>query len=175
MAEVKTKLANSKNNSSDDAPAMHVVLESSVLPWEVELCKEVLPNFEHSKAADCTRCLPEDSDESDIDAYEPRLDGFGSYIDFVFRRLLVMERDARGTDNKPGARSAFLHCVDCRDLGCEHACIDDSLHKEWMDLLDPEEKDKLLGGHAAKRAHYKDGRCLPDWCHSVEESELDRL
>ncbi|KAL7529947.1 hypothetical protein ACHAXR_005418 [Thalassiosira sp. AJA248-18] len=45
-----------------------------------------------------------------------------------------------------------------------------------MDLLNPEEKEKLLGsGPGDKHTHHKDGRCLPDWCHSPEESELDQL
>ena len=175
LVEVKTKLASS-SSGAETAPAMHVVLESSIPPWEVELCKDSMPDFEFTQAADCIRCLPEDSDGSDIDAYDPASDGFGSYMDYIFRRLLVMERDTHGDVGSPGACSNFLHCVDCRDLGCEHACVDDSLHKEWMDLLEPEEKKKLLGsGPDAKHAHHKDGRCLPDWCHSPEESELDRL
>eukprot|EP00956_Cyclotella_meneghiniana_P026248 scaffold56240_cov38-Cyclotella_meneghiniana.AAC.1 len=162
LVEVKTKLANCSNNNSsddddDDAPVMHVVLESSIPPWEVELHKDVLTNFEHGQAADCIRCLPEDSDGSDIDAYDPSSDGFGSYIDYIYRRLLVMERDARDNDNNSDTHSIFLHCVDCRDLGCEHACIDDSLRKEWMDLLDPDEKDKLLGGTADTHKR----KCLP--------------
>ena len=70
----------------------------------------------------------------------------------------------------------YLHCVDSRDLGCEHACVAESLHRDWMNLLQPEEKEKLLGtGHSADHAHYRDGRCLPDWEDNPEERELDRL
>jgi len=80
--------------------------------------------------------------------------------------------------------SSFLHCVDCRDLGCEHACVDDALHEEWMSLLQPKEKEALqrksgaggpTDGASAAHTHHKDGRCLPDWNASPEEDELDRL
>lgn len=66
-----------------------------------------------------------------------------------------------------------VHCVDSRDLGCEHACVAESLHRDWMDLLQPEEKDKLL--ESSNHAHHKDNRWLPDWEHNPEEAELDRL
>ena len=96
LVEVKTKLAN--GNTSPDI-AMHVVLESSLPPWEVELCKDLIPDFEFAEAADCIRCLPEDSDGSDIDTHDPSSDGFGSYMDYIFRRLLMIERSAHGDDN----------------------------------------------------------------------------
>lgn len=45
-----------------------------------------------------------------------------------------------------------------------------------MNLLNSDEKGNLLGsGPDSKHTHHKDGRCLPDWGHSPEESELDRL
>ncbi|KAL7542110.1 hypothetical protein ACHAWF_007092 [Thalassiosira exigua] len=154
---------------------MHVVIESSIPPWEVELCRDIIPEFENCQAADCIRCLSEDSCQSETDAFDPSSDGIGSYMDYIYRKLLGVERSPNNSSN--GAENkAFLHCVDCRDLGCEHACVEDSLKTEWMDLLEPEEKERLLGsGPDALHAHHKDGRCLPDWCHSPEESELDKL
>ena len=81
-----------------------------------------------------------------------------------------------GCDGKGTGRNHFLHSVDCRDLGCEHACVADSLHQDWMDLLEPGEKEALVGpGPGDNHAHHKDGRCLPDWNHSPEESKLDQL
>mmetsp|Transcript_20602 Transcript_20602/g.38909 ORF Transcript_20602/g.38909 Transcript_20602/m.38909 type:complete len:306 (+) Transcript_20602:1439-2356(+) len=98
-------------------------------------------------------------------------------MDFIFRRLLESERAMRSDCFNNGiGNNCFLHCVDCRDLGCEHACVEESLHKDWMDLLEQGEKEKLLGSkHGDSRTHHKDGRCLPDWNHSPEENELDRL
>jgi len=177
LVEVESKLTNGRNSTGeDDNPALHVVLESSIPPWEVELCRELVPEFEYAEAADCIRCLSEDSEESEMDAFDPASDGFGSYIDYLFRRLVGIERSRHGDSNEAGGGSKFLHCVDCRDLGCEHSCVEDSLHKDWNDLLKPEEKEKLIGsGPDATHAHHKDGRCLPDWSHSPEESKLDQL
>mmetsp|Transcript_17601 Transcript_17601/g.38112 ORF Transcript_17601/g.38112 Transcript_17601/m.38112 type:complete len:813 (+) Transcript_17601:1-2439(+) len=175
LMEVKAKLSN--GNKSEDAPALHVVLESTIPPWEVELCRDFMPGFEFAPAADCIRCLSEDSDGSEVDAFDPASDGFGSYMDFIFRRLLETERAMRSSGDSNGTgRSYFLHCVDCRDLGCEHACVDESLHKDWMDMLDSDEKEKLLGSRPGTiHAHHKDGRCLPDLNHSPEENELEQL
>lgn len=174
LVEVKSKLSNGNTTDGEDNPALHVVLESSIPPWEVELCRDLMPELELAQAADCIRCLSEDSDASDMDVFDPASDGFGSYMDFIYRMLLKVERAMHDGDSATGKNC--LHCVDCRDLGCEHACVDDSLHNDWMNLLEPEEKERLLGtGPDATHAHHKDGMCLPDWSHSPEETELDRL
>lgn len=164
LIDVKSTLQQQGN----DAPSLQVVLEASIPPWEVELCRDFELDFQPSTAANCIRCLSEDSEESDLDVNDASADGFGSYVDYIYRRL--MERQAHDS------QSNYLHCVDSRDLGCEHACVAESLHNDWMDLLDPEEKKKLLGSRPdASHAHHRDGRWLPDWEHSPEEMELDRL
>ncbi|KAL7533123.1 hypothetical protein ACHAXR_006683, partial [Thalassiosira sp. AJA248-18] len=68
LVEVKSKLSTTTNkNAEDDAsPALHIVLESSIPPWEVELCRDLRPDFEFTQAAECIRCLSEDSDGSDV-------------------------------------------------------------------------------------------------------------
>jgi len=72
LMEVRTKLL---NGNSDSAPALHVVLESSIPPWEVELCRDFMPDFEFAQAADCIRCLSEDSEGSEVDDFDPASDG----------------------------------------------------------------------------------------------------
>ena len=54
---------------------LHVVLESSVPPGEVELCRDFVPDFAFGPAAEDVRCLSEDSDESEADAFDPSSDG----------------------------------------------------------------------------------------------------
>ena len=120
LVEARSRLSSTGGNDEgattdddDGTPALHVILESAVPPCEVELCRDLMPHFEFTQAADCMRCLSEDSDGSEIDAYDPAADGFGSYMDYVHRRLLEVERSGNGDYDR------FLHCVDCRDLGCE--------------------------------------------------------
>jgi len=169
LMEVKAKLKHSQQQQQQqqdgaDDPALHCILEAPIPPWEVELCRDLEHDFELNTAADCIRCLSEDSAESELDAYDPSADGFGSYVDFIYRRLME-GKDHNDKNN--------LHCVDSRDLGCEHACVAESLHQDWMDLLHPEEKDKILA--PSNHAHHKDGRWLPDWEHNPEETEMDKL
>ena len=159
-----------------DVPSLHLVLESSIPPWEVEMCIDgIAPEFEHATASDRVRCLSEDSDISEMDAHDPSSDGFGSYIDYVHRRFMRFERAmiAAAKDGGDGggggggeeegvviASSGFMHCVDCRDLGCKQSCVDETLHGEWMGLLDPGEGSGPGG---------------PPWGRSPEEVELERL
>ena len=160
------------DDDDDDVPSLHLVLESSIPPWEVEMCRDaIMPDFEHEAASDCVRCLSEDSDISEMDAHDPSSDGFGSYIDYVHRRFMRFERamiaaakngDGGGGEEEGGvvvASSGFMHCVDCRDLGCKQACVDDTLRGGWMGLLHPGEGSEPD----------------PPWGHSPEDVELERL
>jgi hypothetical protein len=160
------------DDDDDDVPSLHLVLESSIPPWEVEICRDgIMPEFEHAMASDCVRCISEDSDISEMDAHDPSSDGFGSYIDYVHRRFMRFERAMIATAKNGGngggeeegvviASSGFMHCVDCRDLGCKQACIDETLRGGWMGLLDPGEGSGSGG---------------PPWGRSPEEVELERL
>jgi len=162
LLEVKSKL---EGDSGEDTPSsLHLLLEAPIPPSEVELCRDLMPGFEHTQAADCIRCLSQDSDESSIDMHDPSCDGFGGYIPYIHRQLLEIER---------AEEKSFLHCVDCRDLGCQHE-TEDIHSKEWLDLLDSDERDKLLGSQS-KHTHHNNGKCLPDWNLSPEEAEIDRL
>ena len=173
LLEVKSKLLT--NDVNGENPSLHVLLEIPIPPSEVELCKDIMPEFKHTQAGDCIRCISQDSSESSIDQHDPSADGSGGYMDYIYRRVLEFERNMKGDSDSGNKKDKFLHCIDCRDLGCEHECVAED-KEEWLKLLDPEEKEKLLGkGSDATHAHHKNGRCLPDWSHSPEETELDRL
>jgi hypothetical protein len=70
LTEVKDKLKQKQQDGTDD-PVLHCILEAPIPPWEVELCRDLEQDFELSTAADCIRCLSEDSSESELDAYDP--------------------------------------------------------------------------------------------------------
>lgn len=113
----------------ENSPSCHLILEGSILPESVELNN--YSGQDYTEAASIVRCLSEDSDCSDVDLHDASFDGMGSYLDFIFRRFL--HEDDGG----------FLHCVDPRDLGCVKSCVCDSLHQRWLDLLHPDEREKL--------------------------------
>ena len=81
-------------------PAVHLILEASVPPWEVELhrpqlkgesneTKSEAENFRLHPASRSVRCLPEDSEASWEDECDPSNDGIGSYVDFVYRKMMA--------------------------------------------------------------------------------------
>ena len=83
-------------------PAVHLVLEASVPPWEVELHRPNLKALDHDggttidaedfrlhPAADCVRCLSEDSELSWEDECDPSNDGIGSYVDYIYRKMMT--------------------------------------------------------------------------------------
>jgi len=155
--------------NTDDSPSCRFVLEAPILPWEVELCRDLRPDIEYTEAADIIRCLSEDSDSSEIDDHDPSSDGLGSYLDYIYRRFLA---DEQQTD----IEKKFLHCVDSRDMGCENSVVCDSLHRHWLGLLESEEKELVLNSDpASKRKSKQDERCLPDWCNNPEKSRFDQL
>jgi len=73
LKEAKEKLKQPQQKQQDgaDNPVLHCILEAPIPPWEVELCRDLEQDFELSTAADCIRCLSEDSSESELDAYDP--------------------------------------------------------------------------------------------------------
>lgn len=95
------------SNKSDKAvestnPAVHLVLEASVPPWEVELHRPRLmedgdastalanaEDFRLHPAAECVRCLSEDSEASWEDECDPSNDGIGSYVDYIYRKMMA--------------------------------------------------------------------------------------
>jgi len=193
----------SGENGGENPPSIHMVLEASIPPWEVELHR---PSEEEegddgaaaaaalrpTRAAECIRCLSEDSEGSEADLHDPASDGIGSFIDYMYRRFMD-EQLQRGGDGAKGKENGngnigvrqWLHCVDSRDLGCEHACVASSLHERWLGLLRPEERAALLGeaspsssdgnGGGAVRAHWKGGRCFPEFCANPEDARLEEL
>ena len=163
LIEVRSKL-NQQGNVENNSP-LHLVLETPIPPSEVELCKDLMEGFQHTQAGDFVRCLSEDSSESSIDMHDPASDGFGGYIPHIHRRFMSIEKEEK---------SKFLHCVDCRDLGCQHE-TEECFRKEWLELLDQEEREQFLGSGSDHHTHHNKGRCLPDWTHNPEEAELDRL
>ena len=169
LVDVRSKLLSSSSTSSpDDDPSLHLVLESAIPPWEVEMCREaIVPNFEYEMASDCVRCLSEDSDYSEMDAHDPSSDGFGSYLDYVHRRFMEIEREvaAKSNDSDAGiiTSSSFMHCVDCRDLGCKQSCVDEKVRNDWIALLSLEERSELLSSGTVS------------WGLTLEDTELQRL
>jgi len=188
----QTAESNTPEVGNDNADhAVHLFLEASVPPWEVELHRPCLSkdetaedgsptsttsaaeaeNFRLHPAAQCVRCLSEDSEASSEDEYDPSNDGIGSYIDFVYRRMMsaTIKADSEHENNEPvcvpesisesdtvaisdqsnqcktdknGVKN-WLHCIDSRDLGCESACHAESLKQQWYDILSQDEREIL--------------------------------
>ena len=126
----------SEVRSKEKSPSCHLILEGPILPDSVEL-NNYSGQLDYTEAADIVRCVSEDSDCSDVDLHDASFDGMGSYLDFVFRRFLHEETGDDGD---------FLHCVDPRDLGCVKSCVCDTLHRRWLELLHPDETEKLSNG-----------------------------
>ena len=118
---------------------MHLVLESTVPPWELELHRprsdEHPDNLKLPPAADCIRCVTEDEEESDEEEFDPSSDGVGSYIDFVYRRLMGEMLDEQLGQNQSSTSSTWLHCVDTRRLGCQTECHAGPIKDKWNDML----------------------------------------
>ena len=153
--------------------AVHLVLESSVPPWEVELYRPGInsngtssttaEDFRLHPAAECIRCLSEDSEESSEDEDDPSNDGIGSYMDFIYRRMMKAAMmttddekkqqtniivDETNIDNHSDKKNdqnknSWLHCIDARDLGCEGACHAEVVREKWNDLLTQEEREGI--------------------------------
>jgi hypothetical protein len=108
--------ANTNGVAGSDNPAVHLVLEASVPPWEVELHRPRLKeestggdgttpastattaeaeDFRLHPAAQCVRCLSEDSEESWEDECDPSNDGIGSYTDFIYRKMMTATMKAK--------------------------------------------------------------------------------
>mmetsp|Transcript_663 Transcript_663/g.1573 ORF Transcript_663/g.1573 Transcript_663/m.1573 type:complete len:740 (-) Transcript_663:2181-4400(-) len=97
----QTTSKNNNNYAGSKDPAVHLVLEASVPPWEVELhrpsLKEDDADSTHAKAedfrlhpaADCVRYLSEDSEASSQDECDPSNDGIGSYADYIYRKMMT--------------------------------------------------------------------------------------
>ena len=139
------------NNNDSDTVALHLVLEASVPPWELELHRpsaisQDMESLRLPPAADCIRCVSDDEEGPIEDDYDPSSDGVGSYIDFVYRRLMeCMLAEPSSNNSKQGIQSStWLHCVDARDLGCQAACHSDSVKAKWKNLLLPDELQTLL-------------------------------
>jgi hypothetical protein len=132
---------------SDIDVDLHLVLESSIPPWELDLHRpgsdQDVEKLKLPPAADCIRCVAEDEEESIEDELDPSSDGVGSYIDFVYRRFMGEMIAEQGKDQS-NPSSTWLHCVDARDLGCQAACHADSVKTKWNNLLLEDEIDTLL-------------------------------
>ena len=140
----------SQCNNSEDTD-IHLVFESMVPPWELELHRpssDVSPEVLNlPPAADCIRCVMEDGEESVEAEFDPSSDGAGSYIDFVYRRLMeemLAEQDQSETSN---VSSTWFHCVDTRSLGCQTECQSGPTKAKWNALLLKDEAPVLLDDH----------------------------
>jgi hypothetical protein len=140
--------AHVRRTNNDNDIALHLVLEASVPPWELELHRPSAIDRESLSlppAADCIRCVSEDEEGPIEDDYDPSSDGVGSYIDFVYRRFMEEMLAEPSNNNKQGIQSStWLHCVDTRDLGCQAACHSDSVKQKWKNLLLPDEIQTLF-------------------------------
>eukprot|EP00586_Coscinodiscus_wailesii_P020411 CAMPEP_0172502740 /NCGR_PEP_ID=MMETSP1066-20121228/162477_1 /TAXON_ID=671091 /ORGANISM="Coscinodiscus wailesii, Strain CCMP2513" /LENGTH=774 /DNA_ID=CAMNT_0013278107 /DNA_START=246 /DNA_END=2567 /DNA_ORIENTATION=+ len=99
----------------------HLLLESAVPPWEVELHQDLSVTI--PEAAECVRRLGEDEDEDSLDEHDPSSDGAGSYLDYCYRQFVARD-DFR----------KWLHSVDCRDLGCEDSRVSKRIELLWEGL-----------------------------------------
>jgi hypothetical protein len=152
QVQVRTNNNTNDTNDTDTNVALHLVLEASVPPWELELHRPKANDMERlvlPPAADCIRCVAEDEEGSSEDDYDPSSDGVGSYSDFCYRRF--MEEMLAEPSNKQGSTgiensnsSTWLHCVDSRDLGCQAACHSVSVKEKWKNLLLPDEIQTLF-------------------------------
>lgn len=76
-------------------PSVHLIFEASVPPSEVELYRASVVDDSSAQdlrlfpASECVRCLEEDSEASEEDEIDPSNDGIGSYIDFVYRKMMA--------------------------------------------------------------------------------------
>jgi len=129
-----------KSNAGE--ASVHLVAEATVPPWEVELRRPL--NTAESRetstlppAVDCLRCVSEDTGGSSIDDHDAASDGVGGYLDYLYRRF--MSEMMQETQASELIKTAWFHCIDIRDLGCEGACHADAVKEKWKDLLTPEE------------------------------------
>ncbi|CAB9515219.1 expressed unknown protein [Seminavis robusta] len=137
----------------DTSCNVHLVVEASVPPWEVELHRP--PNTPEGKelamlplAADCYRCVSEDSDCSSEDDHDASSDGIGTYLDYVYRRFIgemVQEQQQQGAGtDADNIQTTWCHCIDVRDLGSQEACHADVTKNRWKSLLTPQERTSIL-------------------------------
>jgi hypothetical protein len=110
--------------TGSETPSVHLILEASVPPWEVELHRPRLKDestggdgtnpastaptteaeyFRLHPAAQCVRCLSEDSEESWEEEYDPSNDGIGSYTDFIYRKMMTATMRADSKQEKEEA------------------------------------------------------------------------
>ena len=149
------------NSNGDNAIDIHLIIESSVPPWELSLHRpKVTDNINFPPAPDFIRCMPEDDDGDIEDEYDPSSDGVGSFLDYVYRKFMeAMIGEQRGVDSNGGddlsTKSTWLHCVDARDLGCQSACHSESIKDMWnKTLLNPEEAIELLDIEKGYKQHF---------------------
>eukprot|EP00980_Cylindrotheca_fusiformis_P009474 scaffold2070_cov105-Cylindrotheca_fusiformis.AAC.5 len=154
-----------QNRKNYNNMEMHLILEASVVPWELELHRPTIDDDIHiGPAADCIRSVEEDEESEEEDDYDPSSDGVGSYLDFIYRRFMEtqLKDDDDDEGNTPLAPNTnndaapiggrpWLHCVDMRDLGCQGACHSESVQSHWKDLLTEEEHQRLLSLPSSSR------------------------
>eukprot|EP00978_Attheya_sp_CCMP212_P002205 scaffold4508_cov43-Attheya_sp.AAC.2 len=164
-------------SDAGEAEQVHLIFEAAVPPWDVELERNnstgSFPNMVHRRAADCIRSLPNDEDMHELDAHDPSSDGFGSYLDFCYRKfmaqqLLEGESLESSLSQKP-KDPLWFHCVDHRDLGCEDATCAKALKPQWHNLLTPDEQTILT----TKTSNGKP--MVPPWKTNPEDVELESL
>jgi hypothetical protein len=165
-----------------------VVLEASVPPWDLQLHRPGADSdVAFPPAANCIRSLPEDED-SDEDDHDPSNDGVGSYLEYIYRRLMermiLEQRSKRGlSENENGdfvPVTTWLHCIDVRDLGCHAACHSKSVKYYWNNhLLTNEERVMMETGEAFKNLHLDESKkffCFePEQRMNPEEKEYIKL
>jgi len=162
-----------RNDNSNDY-AVHLVLEASVPPWEFEIHRPSINNdgdvsgndlenaaehFRLHPAAESVRCLSEDSEASSEDEIDPTSDGIGSFIDFVYRRMMEV---AMTTKQKRLAAEALgekkrKEGIDCDENNTDENnaddiqfanCIEHNTDFDWFHCIDARD----LGCEAACHA-----------------------
>lgn len=97
-----------------DTIDIHLILEASVVPWELSLHRPTVDeDVTLGRAADCIRSVEEDEEGDEEDDVDPSSDGIGSYLDFIYRTYMEKQLEEH-SNAKEGASRSWLHCVDSK-------------------------------------------------------------
>jgi hypothetical protein len=120
-------LLHQRTKASPDEVDVHVILEASVPPWELQLHRpKVDDDVDFGSAAECIRRVEDDEESDEGDDHDPSSDGIGSYLDYVYRRfmeeqLMAGNNGGKGDDGVgdteltlPIQQKPWLHCVDSK-------------------------------------------------------------
>jgi len=119
-----------------DDLSVHLVLEASVPPWEVELhrprvkvestdneatASTIIVEAEEYRlhpASQSVRCLSEDSSASWEDETDPSSDGIGSYVDYIYRKVMSSTKEF-GTNREKEKATGVIEKKKIEDVGLD--------------------------------------------------------